>query len=110
MALCSYSSKLALDNYTVLDNRFLNEFLPSATGDDVKVYLFGLTLCSNPEADDNSLETIAKILAMPESQVKKAFEYWQEMGLVQIVSRDPFEVRYITKASITATITTMIVA
>lgn len=95
MALCSYSSKLALDNYTVLDNRFLNEFLPSATGDDVKVYLFGLTLCSNPEADDNSLETIAKILAMPESQVKKAFEYWQEMGLVQIVSRDPFEVRYL---------------
>lgn len=95
MALCSYSSKLALDNYTVLDNRFLNEFLPSATGEDVKVYLFGLTLCATPESDDNALETIAKILAMSEAQVKKAFEYWQDMGLVQIVSRDPFEVRYL---------------
>ncbi len=95
MALCSYSSKLALDNYIVLDNRFLNEFLPSATGENVKVYLYGLTLCSNPEADDNSLETIAKILAMSELQVKKAFEYWQDMGLVQIVSKEPFEVRYL---------------
>lgn len=95
MALCSYSSRLAFDNYTVLDNRFLNEFLPSATGDDVKVYLFGLTLCSSPESDDNTLETISKILAMSESHVKKSFEYWQDMGIVQIVSRDPFEVRYL---------------
>ena len=95
MALCTYSSKLALDNYTVLDNRFLNEFLPGATGDDVKVYLFGLTLCSSPDSDDNTLETISKVLALSESQVKKAFEYWQDMGLVQIVSRDPLEIRYL---------------
>lgn len=95
MALCTYSSKLALDNYTVLDNRFLNEFLPSATGEDVKVYLFGLTLCSNPDSDDNTIETISKVLSLSENQVKKAFEYWQEMGLVQIVSRDPLEIRYL---------------
>ena len=37
MALCTFSSKLVMDGYTVLDNTFLNEFLPQATGDDVKV-------------------------------------------------------------------------
>lgn len=95
MALCSYSSKLAMDGYTVIDNTFLNEFLPSATGDDVKVYLYGLNLCANPNTEDNNLDTITKVLSLTEKEVIRAFEYWQEMGLVQIVSDDPFSVRYL---------------
>ena len=63
MALCTFSSKLAMDGFTVIDNVFLNEFLPGATGDDVKVYLYGLTLCSNPNTDDNTLDTICKVLS-----------------------------------------------
>lgn len=95
MALCSYSSKLILDNYTVIDNTFLNEFLPQATGDDVKVYLYGLNLCSNPSTEDNSLDTICKVLSLTEEQVQKSFEYWQTVGLVQVVSVNPYEVRYL---------------
>lgn len=95
MALCSYSSKLAMDGYTIVDNTFLNEFLPQATGDDVKVYLYGLNLCSNPNNDDNNLDTICKVLSLTEDDVLDAFSYWQEMGLVQIVSTNPLEVRYL---------------
>lgn len=95
MALCSYSSKLAMDSYTVLDNVFLSEFLPSATGDDVKVYLYGLSLCSNPNTEDNNFDTISKVLSMSEKDIIRSFEYWQEMGLVQIVATDPFQVRYL---------------
>ena len=95
MALCAYSSRLTQDNYTVIDNTFLNEFLPQATGDDVKVYLFGLNLCNNPSNDDNSLDTICKILSLTEEQVQKSFEYWQSVGIVQIVSTNPYEVRYL---------------
>ncbi len=95
MKLCSYSSKLMLDGYTVLDNRFLNEYLPSASGDDVKVYLYGLLLCSNPNVEENNIETIAKTLSLTETQIKDSFKYWQEMGLVQISSYDPFEVKYL---------------
>ena len=95
MALCSFSSKLVIDNYTVIDNTFINEFLPSATGDDVRVYLYGLTLCSNPNVEDNNLDTISKVLSLTEEQVMKAFSYWSEMGLVQVVSANPFEVRYL---------------
>ena len=93
MALCSYSSKLILDNYTVIDNTFLNEFLPQATGDDVKVYLYGLSLCANPSTEDNSLDTICKVLSLTEEQVQKSFEYWQTVGLVQVVSANPYEIR-----------------
>ena len=95
MALCSYSSKLAMDGFTVIDNTFLNEFLPQATGDDVKVYLYGLNLCTNPNVEDNNLDTICKVLSLTEDDVLEAFSYWQEMGLIQIVSTNPLEVRYL---------------
>ena len=96
MALCSYSSGLVMNGFTVIDNSFFNEFLPQATGDDIKVFLFGLNLCANPHPEDNTLETMSRILSMPEKNVVRAFEYWQEMGLVQIVSKNPFEVRYLS--------------
>ena len=95
MALCSYSSKLAMDGYTVIDNTFLNEFLPQATGDDVKVYLYGLNLCANPNNDDNSLDTMSKVLCLTEDDILKSFAYWQEMGLVQMVSTNPLEIRFL---------------
>ena len=96
MALCSYSSKMVMESYTSIDNTFLNEFLPSATGEDVKVYLYGLSLCVNPNSDDNNLDTICKVLGLTEEQVLKSFAYWQDMGLVQIVSNDPLEIRYLS--------------
>ena len=95
MAFCSYSSKLALESFTVIDNIFLNEFLPQATGDDVKVYLYCLNLCNNPNLEDNNLDTICKILSLTEEQVKNSFSYWQDMGLVQVVSFCPFEVKFL---------------
>ncbi len=95
MLLCSYSSKLVLDGYTVLDNRFLNEFLPQATGEDVKVYLFGLSLCSNPIAEENNLDTISRTLSLTEEQVVKSFSYWQDAGLVQIASKNPLQIKYL---------------
>ncbi len=95
MALCSFSSGLVMEGYTVIDNTFFNEFLPMATGDDVKVYLYGLSLCTNPNIEDNSLDSISKVLSLTPDQVIKAFEFWQEMGLVQIISVDPVEVKFL---------------
>ena len=95
LALCSFSSKLAMDGYTVIDNTFLNEFLPQATGEDVKIYLYGLNLCTNPNSDDNSLDTMCKVLSVSEDEILKSFAYWQEMGLVQVVSTNPLDVRFL---------------
>lgn len=95
MALCSFSSRLAMEGYTVIDNTFLNEFLPQATGEDVKVYLYCLNMCNNPNLEDNCLDTISKILSLTEEQVKNSFSYWQEMGLIQIVSTNPYEIKFL---------------
>ena len=91
LALCSYSNKFIMEGLTVLDNTFLNEFLPQATGDDVKVYLYGLSLCSNPNIEDNCIDTMSKVLSLTEDDIIKSFSYWQEMGLIQIVSVKPLE-------------------
>ena len=80
MALCSFSSKLAMDGYTVIDNTFLNEFLPQATGEDVKVYLYGLNLCANPNSDDNCLDTMCKVLCMTEDDILRSFKQTRKWG------------------------------
>lgn len=95
MALCSYSSKFILEGSTIIDNTFLNEFLPQATGDDVKVYLYGLALCTNPNVEENNLDTMSKVLSLTDEQILNAFSYWQELGLVQITSTKPLEVRFL---------------
>lgn len=84
-----------MDSFTVIDNIFFNEFLPQATGDDVKVYLYCLNLCNNPNIEDNNLDSICKVLSLTEEQVKSSCQYWQEMGLIQIVSMSPFEIRFL---------------
>ncbi len=96
MALCSFSSSLAMESCTLVDNTFINEFLPLAPDTAVKVYLYGLSLCNSPSRDDNSLESICQVLSLTEDQVLDAFNYWQSVGLVQIVAKTPFEVKYLS--------------
>ena len=66
MALCSFSSSLAMESCTLVDNTFINEFLPLAPDTAVKVYLYGLSLCNSPSRDDNSLESICQVRSLTE--------------------------------------------
>lgn len=96
MALCAFSSALAMGSSTLVDNTFINEFLPAAPDNAVKVYLYGLALCSSPSKEDNSIDSMATALSLTEEQLFEAFSYWQQMGLVQIVNKSPFEIKYLS--------------
>ena len=85
MSLCSYSSESHSGSFLVIDNSFINNYLPSAPECCVKVYLYGLYLCSTPSAIENSLDNLMHTLNMNASEVRDAFEYWQGEGLVQIL-------------------------
>lgn len=65
---------------TRVDNLFILEFLPGAPEGFVKVYLFGLMYAQN----NISLDTgkLARVLRIPESDVVKAWIYWEEKGLI----------------------------
>ncbi len=95
MALCSFSSSLVMQSSTLVDNTFINEFLPSAPAEAVKVYLYGLSLCQL-SGSDNNIDSMSKVLALSEDKIFDAFAYWQEMGVVQIVNKEPFEVKYLS--------------
>lgn len=96
MSLCSFSSTLIMDSSTLVDNTFINEFLPAAPDNAVKVYLYGLALCSMPNKEDNTLNSMSVALSLTEDQILEAFTYWQQMGLVQIIAKTPFEIKYLS--------------
>ncbi len=95
MAFCKYSSQSVINSCTDIDNLFINEHMPYANGECVKVYLYGLYKCSNADSYDNTLESFAKVLKLSENDIVDAFYYWQEQGLVQVLSTNPIEVRYL---------------
>lgn len=95
MALCKMSSQAVINEKTQVDNLFINNFLPNAPENCVKVYLYGLYKCNNAQSLDNSLESFSQNLNIPESELESIFFYWQEQGLVQVTNTNPFEVLYL---------------
>ncbi|MBP3619992.1 MAG: DnaD domain protein [Clostridia bacterium] len=95
MAFCKYSFDMLANNTTAVDNIFINNYLPYADSTAVKVYLYGLYKCQDSNSKDNTLEHFAQELHLKEDEIEKAFLYWQEQGLIQILNVIPFEVRYL---------------
>lgn len=90
---CSFSKEFSASAFTNVENTFITEYLPDCSGDAVKVYLYGLFLCHHPEFDQ-SISDIAKALKLDEHTVKDCFLFWEEFGILTVVSNDPFSVQY----------------
>ncbi len=95
MPFCRFTNESLIDNYTLIDNLFVSEYLPYAGENAVKVYVYGLFLCTNPNARDNTIDSMASTLNLSVDEVVNAFEYWSEQGLVTLNSKTPLEVRYL---------------
>ena len=65
---------------TRVENLFINEFLPDAPGDCVKVFLFGLMYAQYNQQIDS--RTMALTLGITEKDVDNAWKYWESKGLV----------------------------
>lgn len=104
MSLCTFSSQAIINEKISLDNLFVQEFLPSAPENCVKVYLYGLYACSNMSVKDNTVESFAKTLGISEDEIITAFYYWKEKGLVQILDTMPLEIKYLPVNNVLSTI------
>lgn len=71
---------------TDVENIFINEYMPGAPGDYVKVYLYGLLYAQTGAAMDDA--TFAKQLRLPAEAIEKAWKYWEEMGIVRCHRRE----------------------
>lgn len=95
MSFCRFSSKYVIDDKTSVDNLFISDFLPDAPDICVKVYLMGLAKCYCANAKDNNIINFANILNVSTGDIESAFLYWQDKGLVQLISTQPLEVVYL---------------
>ena len=95
MTFCKFSSSYQTKNQTLIDNVFITDFLPKAPDLCVKAYLLGLHKCNTADDVDNNLEYFAKTLNVSEEDVVSLFRYWEDMGLVQVLSTNPIEVRFL---------------
>ena len=80
-------------NFITLDNVFISEFMPSASENCVKVYLYGLYLCSTSR--ENNLDSFSKVMNLTQEDIISIYYYWQEVGLVQVINIDPIQVKYL---------------
>lgn len=94
MAFIKQSIELKNSSYTLVNNYFLNTFMPVANENAIKVYLLGLYF-NNINSDANTLDNFCDSLNLTENEVKDAFLYWEKEGLVKISSIDNFEVIYL---------------
>lgn len=96
MAFCKFSPSFQSKNQTLIDNVFITDFLPKAPDLCVKAYLLGLVKCNSADDNENNIEYFSKTLKVCEEDVVSLFKYWEEEGLVQVLSTNPIEVRYLS--------------
>ena len=94
MSFCRFSTEHIANNKVEVDNLFFSEFLPSAPDICVKVYMYGLYLAKNQLEHDNTFEKFAETLNISPQDLETAFRYWEEQGLVQVLSTYPIQVVY----------------
>lgn len=95
MSFAKFSSDFLMETFTLVDNLFINEHLPYCDEKQIKVYLYGLYLCANPQKDNDISELCAR-LDMTENEILSAYTYFEDMGLVQIISKQPLSVQYLS--------------
>ena len=95
MAFCKFSTGFIANTSITIDASFLNDYLPYAPENCVKVYLFGLLKCQNSASFDNTIENFENVLGLSKQDIIDIFLYWQDQNLVQVLSTDPIEVRYL---------------
>ncbi len=67
---------------TVLSDSFIEEAMPGANGDFVKIYIYLLSSAHHPERE-LSLSSIADVFACTEKDILRALTYWAKEGYLR---------------------------
>lgn len=72
----------AVNDYTLVQNQFIDNYMISANGEFVKVYLY-LLRCSTSDME-LTISSIADALNHTENDVKRALSYWERLHILQL--------------------------
>ena len=100
--------KLVLDkgnfaDFTSVSNIFIDEYMPKANGEFIKIYLHLLRLVNASDhvlPQELSTEKIADKFNVLESDVVRALNYWAEQGLISLSSNSNNEITGIKLESV----------
>lgn len=70
------------DGVTIVENRFIDQYMPKANGEYVKLYLY-LLRCAG-SGRELSLSSVADVLEHTEGDVKRALAYWEKLHLLDL--------------------------
>ena len=73
----------SMSNDTIVPNKFIEEYMPEASGEFVKVYLYLLHNIQS-HASDCSISKIADLFNHTEKDIIRAIKYWERQGLMSI--------------------------
>ena len=68
---------------TAISNRFIDEYMTSANGEFVKIYLY-LMRCMNSPDCSFSISKAADKFNHTEKDIQRALKYWEKMNLLQL--------------------------
>ena len=95
MAFCKFSTEHKKASEVMIDSAFFVDYMPNAPESCTKVYLYGLEKCYQNDELTNTIDDFASVLNLSKEDIKSAFLYWQEEGLVTVLNLSPIEVRYL---------------
>ncbi len=72
---------------TMIENTFIDQFMPAASGDFVKIYLY-LLRCVQEGKTDVTVSQVADALHYTESDVKRAMGYWKKLHMLDYDSEE----------------------
>lgn len=74
--------KYSAGDFTLVQNRFFDEYMIAANGEFVKIYLY--LLRASAAERELSLSSIADAFNYTENDVRRALSYWEKCGLLQL--------------------------
>lgn len=76
-----------IHKHTLINNLFIDSYMPSANGDYVKVYIYVLRLVLSNQMTFTTKD-LAKQLQLIESDVIRALKYWNELQVLEVTIED----------------------
>ncbi|MCR5099203.1 MAG: DnaD domain protein [Lachnospiraceae bacterium] len=86
--MADISLKVSGLSVTCVSNAFIDQYMAQATGEYVKIYIY-LLRCLEQEGEAFSVQKIASKLGHTGLDVKRAFDYWEQQGMIR-QERDTF--------------------
>ena len=80
--MADISLKMSGLSVTCVSNAFIDNYMAQATGEYVKIYIY-LLRCLEQEGESFSVQKIAQKLGHTDLDVKRAFDYWEQQGMIR---------------------------